>query len=107
MPNQSDTITEDSVLSPRSQQRAAADAVAQATYDADKQYDTAMLAAPVVLYDTGRDGTTQLPAIRALNPDKATGEWRLLTKEGKKLMDFRGHIVGVHARGCRLLTVAV
>ena len=100
MPNQSaDTITEDSVLSPRSQQRVDAEAVAQATYQADKEYDETTLAAPVVVYDTGRDGTAQLPAIRALNPDKSTGEWRLLTKEGKTLVDFRSHIVGVHARG--------
>ena len=92
-------IAEDIALSPRSQQRAATKAVAQATYEADKEYDKNTLAAPVVLYDTGRDGTAQLPPIRALNPDKATGEWRLLTKQGKTLMDFRGHIVGVHARG--------
>ena len=86
-------------LSPRSQQRADAEAVAQTAYEADKLYDESTIAAPVVLYDTGRDGATQLPPIRALNPDKSTGEWRLLTKEGKTLVDFRSHIVGVHARG--------
>ena len=90
---------QDIALSPRSQQRGEAEAVARATYETDKEYDKNTLAAPVVLYDTGRDGTAQLPSIRALNPDKATGEWRLLTKDGKTLMDFRGHVVGVHARG--------
>ena len=99
MPNGSDTITQDIAPSPRSQQRADAEAVAQAAYQADKEYDETTLAALVVVYDTGRDGTAQLPAIRALNPDKSTGEWRLLTKEGKTLVDFRSHIVGVHARG--------
>eukprot|EP01044_Picomonas_judraskeda_P009734 COSAG03_NODE_1205_length_4560_cov_11.069491_2_plen_563_part_00 len=92
--------TDDSpVLSPRSQQLADAEAVAQAAYDADKQYDADTLAAPVVVYDTGREGTAQLPSIRSLNPDKNTGEWRMLTKEGKTLVDFRCHIIGVHSRG--------
>ena len=62
------------VLSPRSQQRADAEAVAQAAYDADKRYDAETLAAPVIVYDTGRQGTAQLPPIRSLNPDKNTGE---------------------------------
>ena len=96
MPNGSDTITQDIAPSPRSQQRADAEAVAQAAYQADKEYDENMLAAPVVVYDTGRGGTAQLPAIRALKPDKTTGEWRLLNKEGKTRVDFRGHIVGVN-----------
>jgi hypothetical protein len=92
--------TDDSpVLSPRSQQLADAEAVAQAAYDADKRYDAETLAAPVVVYDTGREGTAQLPSIRSLNPDKNTGEWRMLTKEGKTLVDFRCHIIGVHSRG--------
>jgi hypothetical protein len=86
-------------LSPRSQQRADAEAVAQAAYDADKQYDADTLAAEVVIYDTGRHGTARLPPIRSLTRDKQTGEWRVLTKEGKTLVDFRCNIVGVHARG--------
>ena len=86
-------------VSPRSQQLAATQAAAQADYDADKRYDEETLAAAVVVYDTGRDGTAQLPPIRGLTRDKETGEWRVLTKEGKTLVDFRSHIVGVHARG--------
>jgi hypothetical protein len=86
-------------LSPRSQQLADSQATAQAAYDTDKRYDEETLAAAVVVYDTGRDGTAQLPPIRGLTRDKETGEWRVLTKEGKTLLDFRSHIVGVHARG--------
>ena len=51
-----DTATGDRV-SPRSQQLAATQAAAQAAYDADKRYDEATLAATVVVYDTGRDGS--------------------------------------------------
>eukprot|EP01043_Picozoa_sp_COSAG02_P015119 COSAG02_NODE_636_length_19238_cov_10.598046_9_plen_566_part_00 len=86
-------------VSPRSQQLAATQAAAEAAYDADKQYDEDTLAAVVVVYDTGRKGTAQLPPIRGLTRDKETGEWRMLTKEGKTLVDFRSHIVGVHSRG--------
>jgi hypothetical protein len=93
------TADDSPAQSPRSQQRAAAAAVAQAAYDADKRYDADTLAAEVIVYDTGRHGTAQLPTIRSLNPDKNTGEWRMLTKEGKTLVDFRCHVVGVHARG--------
>ena len=92
--------TDDSpVLSPRSQQLADAEAVAQAAYDADKQYDADTLAAPVIVYDTGRHGTAQLPPIRSLTVDKTTVEWRMLMKEGKTLVDFRCHIIGVHSSG--------
>ena len=86
-------------VSPRSKQLAATQAAAQAAYDEDKQYDEETLAAAVVVYDTGRKGTAQLPPIRGLTRDKETGEWRVLTKEGKTLADFRSHIVGVHSRG--------
>ena len=44
-------------LSPRSQQLADSQATAQAAYDAGKRYDEETLAAAVVVYDTGRDGT--------------------------------------------------
>ena len=86
-------------VSPRSQQLAATQAAAQVAYDEDKRYDEETLAAAVVVYDTGRKGTAQLPPIRGLTRDKHTGEWRVLTKEGKTLADFRSSIVGVHARG--------
>ena len=64
-----DTATGDRV-SPRSQQLAVSQAAAQAAYDADKRYDEETLAAAVVVYDTGRDGTAQLPPIRGLTRDK-------------------------------------
>ena len=63
------TIDDSPVLSPRSQQLADAEAVAQAAYDADKRYDEETLAAAVVVYDTGRKGTAQLPPIRGLTRD--------------------------------------